>query len=415
MNNILRQGNRHGRPLQITLLSSVYSRFREKLKNYANKNCNVSIVLEEDDFTIKSPSPASESELNYVESILKQLERLENVDNYKLDVGEKKESLESILSKETISKHEVDDLIRYTKSRYVESILVFDDIWFYVTSIEIYLHYTPKVDDCTDDRTMDVVDRPKAYLHRKGKHYTFYFELSIYVGKIEFLVCGGFFGCFNDSNNKITPFLGTSIHKLPDNIKNTLNDRECKRIYIQFPGPKTTEHPRILQQYYKEDSNKIWRITSSFYYERAFNISNPLELVSLNKHHLKGSITPVLARFVLNCYSYKTVDTRMLQKLLSLLKKNKNKAEILGRIDWTDIKNWKEANDTANKSVGKKKPKPIMLINIISQLEDNRTREGFFVCDKCVLRKKEALWIFKDLVYKTLKKEKEKTIENYRI
>jgi cell division protein YceG involved in septum cleavage len=105
----------------------------------------------------------------------------------------------------------------------------------------------------------------------------------------------------------------------------------------------------------------------------------------------------------------------MLQKLLSLLKKNKNKAEILGRIDRTDIKNWKEANDTANKSVGKKKPKPSMLINIISQLEDNRTREGFFASDKYVLRKKEALWIFKELVYKTLKKEKEKTIENYRI
>jgi hypothetical protein len=55
---------------------------------------------------------------------------------------------------------------RYT-SRYLEAVIVFDDIWFLVTSVDVFLHGKPSVDDYADHTNVIMDHIPYARIRAK--------------------------------------------------------------------------------------------------------------------------------------------------------------------------------------------------------------------------------------------------------
>lgn len=57
-----------------------------------------------------------------------------------------------------------------------------DNYWFLVTSLNVFIHNNPKVDDFADQSKIAYQSNPVAYIRRKSRFKLEYFEFSIKIG-----------------------------------------------------------------------------------------------------------------------------------------------------------------------------------------------------------------------------------------
>lgn len=198
----------------------------------------------------------------------------------------------------------IDKLVKRYGSRFIESILLFDDHYIFVTAVDAFVHGKPLLDDCANLIQKSFQETPEAQLRAKEFHGKEYYEISIYFGNLEFLVVGGFFG--STTGIARIGFLGSSIHNLP------LSLRSCKQsseILTRAVAADTAQSNRLLRQYGKFSSRYAWQFISTHYAIKGFYPINPLDY---NGHILvpkaKAFTTDALISVILRSTSRATLS-----------------------------------------------------------------------------------------------------------
>ncbi|KAJ8651795.1 hypothetical protein O0I10_012643 [Lichtheimia ornata] len=225
--------------------------------------------------------------------------------------------------------HDADSINKLVKrhgNQFIESILLFDDYYIFVTALDAFVHGKPLLDDCANLVQKPFQETPEAQLRAKEFHGKEYYEISIYFGNLEFLVVGGFFGSTTGITR--TGFLGSSIHNLP------LALRSCKQsseILTRALAADTTHSNRLLRQYGKFSSRYTWQFLSTYYVIKGFYPINPLDynghiLVPKAKAFTTDTLISVILRSTsratftqsdLTAALYATMQIPSVKKLLS--------------------------------------------------------------------------------------------------
>ncbi|KAG1449691.1 hypothetical protein G6F46_012323 [Rhizopus delemar] len=106
-----------------------------------------------------------------------------------------------------------------------------DNYWFLVTSLNVFIHNNPKVDDFADQSKI-------AY-------------------QIELLATGGFWGDLKSCTMKVNPFLGSSISGPPETLTDSVANPFSREIFVIKPDSNKTasvRSNRTINQYVKEHS-----------------------------------------------------------------------------------------------------------------------------------------------------------------
>ncbi|KAI8143237.1 hypothetical protein BJV82DRAFT_105430 [Fennellomyces sp. T-0311] len=171
----------------------------------------------------------------------------------------------------------IDAVVQRTAKHYIQSIVIFDEFWFFITAVDAFSSRT--YDDCSNNSDKPFHEMATASISTKnylgGKSF---YELSIFVGHMELLVVGGFWGrCSGASRRDIHPFLGSSIPSIPKNMK---QQRRTTDIYTLVQAPCTSTGTRLLRQYAKLQSGNMWSFSSLRFATKGFYPVNPLSYKS---------------------------------------------------------------------------------------------------------------------------------------
>lgn len=217
--------------------------------------------------------------------------------------------------------------VRRYASRYLEAVIVFDDIWFLVTSVDVFLHGKPSVDDCADHTNVIMDHMPYARIRAKTQQGHEYYELSIVIGTIELLALAGFHGTTVTAS--ANAFLGSSLRDLPQQLKQSIR---AKELHIRRVPSAFASSNRHLRQYAKAGANLAWGFHSLRFLTKGFYPVNPL---SYSEHASSttrnGRIKYVLASFVLKCVAYQTVRKEDIDHMFSIAITDSVLAKCLGR------------------------------------------------------------------------------------
>ncbi|OBZ81582.1 hypothetical protein A0J61_10368 [Choanephora cucurbitarum] len=137
-------------------------------------------------------------------------------------------------------------------SRFLESVVVMANHWFFVTSFCVFVH-EKNVDDCADYSKVGLQEDAVAFVRRKTRAGKDIFELTIRFSSLELLCTSGFFGHVNES--KMQAFFGSSISALPQTIKESYQTISSKDIFTKNEV-SFIQTPRMLNQYVKNQAGK---------------------------------------------------------------------------------------------------------------------------------------------------------------
>ena len=167
----------------------------------------------------------------------------------------------------------IDTVVQRVAKHYIESVVIFDEFWFFITAFDAFSTRTH--DDCSNNsdkpfyETATASISSKNYLGGKSFH-----ELSIFVGQVELLVVGGFWGRYSGiSRRDIHAFLGSSIPALPKDLK---QQTPTTQLYVRNQPPETSTGSRCLRQYAKLQSGNAWSFSSLHFATKGFYPVNPL-------------------------------------------------------------------------------------------------------------------------------------------
>ncbi|ORY96381.1 hypothetical protein BCR43DRAFT_416430, partial [Syncephalastrum racemosum] len=163
-------------------------------------------------------------------------------------------------------------MVQRVAQRHVESIVLFDRCWFLFTSLDAFADRA--YDDCSNfseqpfQETVMASVTPKSYMG--GKEY---YEISLYIGSVELLAVGGFWGICG--GNDVHPFLGSSIPNLPIDLQGS---KSSERIMTLIHPPRTSTSNRLLRQYIKQQASCPWSFHSYRFMTQHFYPANPLHI-----------------------------------------------------------------------------------------------------------------------------------------
>lgn len=130
--------------------------------------------------------------------------------------------------------------------------VIIEGYWFFITSLSIFIHNNPQMDDCADYSKFGYQTSPVAFIRRKTSMGKDYFEMTIRLSYMELLANNGFFGSLDGIS--FTPFLGSSLPNLPNAITLNINTSSSYSIFIPKTICQQVHQERILNQYFKRDS-----------------------------------------------------------------------------------------------------------------------------------------------------------------
>ncbi|KAI9273434.1 hypothetical protein EDC94DRAFT_502483, partial [Helicostylum pulchrum] len=140
-----------------------------------------------------------------------------------------------------------------------------------VTSLDVFIHNNVAIDDCADLSKISYQNTPIAYIRRKTRFKNDYFEFSIKVGNVEMLATGGFWGKLQYTDIVISPFLGSSIPGLPEEITGLVSNPSSCEIFT-LNQESNLVNPvrsyRTISQYLKTHSTNLWAFHANSYYDR---------------------------------------------------------------------------------------------------------------------------------------------------
>ncbi|KAG0161934.1 hypothetical protein DFQ30_004810, partial [Apophysomyces sp. BC1015] len=151
----------------------------------------------------------------------------------------------------------IDAVITKYATRYIESIVIFGSYWFFITSVDAFMHHRACLDDCADNSMALFEDKSVATIKVKTNRGWEYYEFSIRIGDLELLATGGFWGSITTDERR--PFLGSSIPNLPASMRRAA---AAKAIYIPSSPVPHTRTNRLLRQYGKISAGWCWAFHS---------------------------------------------------------------------------------------------------------------------------------------------------------
>ncbi|KAI8078385.1 hypothetical protein BDF21DRAFT_327052, partial [Thamnidium elegans] len=159
----------------------------------------------------------------------------------------------------------------------IESVIQFDDHWFFITEFEIYVRNRSYIDDCAQESWwLMYPGKLEVYLVKKNEKGNSWFEISMFWDRLEFLVTGGLRG--NYSDGVVTPFLGSSQTALyPLNVSTNI---KTTNVLVRKEGAKTNQTTRKLRQYNKISAKQKWLFRSSKFVRKGFYTTVPLDVHS---------------------------------------------------------------------------------------------------------------------------------------
>ncbi|CAO3649696.1 unnamed protein product [Cunninghamella blakesleeana] len=206
---------------------------------------------------------------------------------------------------------EVNDIVKDHATRLLNSILLGEDYWVFITHIDAFYQNHRMFDDCALPNNDDIKLEPKVILNEKNELRNSWKELIIQWGPIQFLCVGGFFGSNMDS--KVTPFLGSAISS-----KSKLQNDTFTIWTPLFPSAYQCS-PRFLRDYSRKHASLPWSFASIDY---PFSNITPCHPLYYDNHfsrvNSKPNITSICS-LILKCICLSEITNQDLQIIKNTL------------------------------------------------------------------------------------------------
>ncbi|CAO3639332.1 unnamed protein product [Cunninghamella blakesleeana] len=212
----------------------------------------------------------------------------------------------------SIGEQEIDDIVNDHAIRLLNSILLGEDFWVFITHVDAFYQNHMLFDDCAIPNHDDITMEPKVILMEKNELKSKWKELIVQWGPIQLLVIGGFFGKNSDSD--ITPIAGSAI-----NSKSCLKN-DSFTIWSPLFTPSYQRLPRFLRDYTKRNANSLWSFTSSAV--GPFAKTTPCHPLYYDNHPLRVSCKPnvtSISSLILKCICQSQVSSADLKIIKSML------------------------------------------------------------------------------------------------
>ncbi|KAJ8657323.1 hypothetical protein O0I10_006876 [Lichtheimia ornata] len=210
--------------------------------------------------------------------------------------------------------------------RYIEALVIFGSYWFLVTSVDVFLHGCPTIDDCAhqgDWKYQESVQASIAIKSRFGQSK--YIELSLSLGAMELLAVGGFFG--HHDHPAVKGFLGSSIKDLPHELRQS---QSSTHILIRKTPATFTRSNRHLRQYAKSSSSFLWSLHSHRFVSQECYPVNPL---AFGDHPItrkgRGGASSRVASMIMKCISKKRISKNELDMMLMKLASDSSMKKVI--------------------------------------------------------------------------------------
>lgn len=89
------------------------------------------------------------------------------------------------IDEDLLYKNSADTFVSKCGSLFIESIIMFDDLFIFVTSLDAFLHHG--IDDCAYG-LKDVFEKPKVRIKERVLMDKSYYEISIFWGRLELII-----------------------------------------------------------------------------------------------------------------------------------------------------------------------------------------------------------------------------------
>lgn len=212
-----------------------------------------------------------------------------------------------LMKKTDLDAVEASRIVKEYGPKLVESVVILENHWFFITSFSCFIHNNPQIDDCADLSKVGHQEKAVAFIRRKTKLGKDYFELTYRFGYVELLATSGFFGSVDGTF--FSPFLGSSVQELPTAITTSFQTISTNIIFIAIKQKEYICKSRIMNQYYKLNAKNNWGFYSKRYEDNGFSPANPLSFESRHIIHSAASL-------VIKSFAYQEIQQEKMNKLL---------------------------------------------------------------------------------------------------
>ncbi|GAA5815964.1 hypothetical protein MFLAVUS_009483 [Mucor flavus] len=189
---------------------------------------------------------------------------------------------------------------------FIESVICFEDMLFFVTQIDVFIRNENSVDPCAiNTHTMNYPDTSVVKILQKSFKRTTWQELSILYGRLELLVTGGIYGF--TTGGILGSFLGANLK-----ITKPINTKISANIYLIQPSHLLVfQEERLLQNYARLATNYKWGFRSTRFFAKGFKTVNPLYT---GNNSIKRA-----ASLILRCLAYNHATAYDQEQIISLI------------------------------------------------------------------------------------------------
>ncbi|CAO3619894.1 unnamed protein product [Cunninghamella blakesleeana] len=233
------------------------------------------------------------------------------------------ESLPAMIIPST--KDDVDEFMKKAAPVFLESILINQSVFCFVTQFEAYLRDKPFIDDCAignqsypQPSSPNIIVNTKIY---KGKTWK---EISLFWGCFEILITGGLIGSVSGVDG-INGFLGPSLPSIIPSFNST-----DFRIFVSTATSTILQRERRLRNYGKIAAGYLWSYHSKKYSDNGFISTHPLHLQLPN-------VTSSTSHMIVSAKLYSFLISKLIARYM-----NKNDIDLaieLFKLSSTAIKN----------------------------------------------------------------------------
>ncbi|KAI8360708.1 hypothetical protein EDC96DRAFT_513137 [Choanephora cucurbitarum] len=174
-----------------------------------------------------------------------------------------------------------------TAARFLESVSIVENNWFFVTSFCMFIH-KKSLDDCADKSAVGFQKTPVLFIRRKTRMGNDFFELTLRFANVELLFTSGYFGHVNSSH--CNAFFGSSVRTLPKEIAESYKTAFSSSIFVNESLVSLVRMPRILNQYAKQHASNDWMFISKRHHDQGLSPVHPLYYKSSNKAQETASL-----------------------------------------------------------------------------------------------------------------------------
>ncbi|CAO3698431.1 unnamed protein product [Rhizopus stolonifer] len=114
-----------------------------------------------------------------------------------------------LMKKTDLNAAEASRIVNEYGPKLVESVVILENHWFFMTSFFYFIHNNLQIDNCADLSKAGHHEKVVAFIRRKIALGKDYFELTYRFGYVELLATSGFFGLVDDTLFSL--FLGSSV------------------------------------------------------------------------------------------------------------------------------------------------------------------------------------------------------------